>query len=615
MKRVLVLFVALLTVAVSFASKIERVEPTFWWTGMKNEKLQIMVYGENLAGLSPSIDYAGVTLLETINVDSPNYLFLYLTISEDAKAGTFPITFKEGKKVKLTVDYTLKERDPNSSQKPGYTTEDVIYLVTPDRFVNGDPSNDNIEGMPDKVNRDNLNNGRHGGDIRGVINSLDYLDDLGFTAVWVNPLLENNMKDFSYHGYSTTDFYKVDPRFGSNEEYLELADTAREKGMKIIMDMIMNHCGSEHWWMSDLPTKDWINFQDSDYIGCNHIRTTLRDPYTSEIDKVHFTDGWFVPTMPDMNQRNPLLSDYLIQNTLWWIEYLGLAGIRMDTYPYSDKEFMAKWTHAIVDEYPNFKTVGEEWSIDPTVLAYWQIGKDNHDGYKSYLSGLLDFPLQDAVVKGLKDAEGHEKGIASIYLMLSRDYLYPNAYDHVVFPDNHDMSRIFTQLDEDYDLYKLAMVFFSTTRGTPQIYYGTEILMSNKGTDSHGVIRTGFPGGWEGDTVNAFTGEGLTDQQKDAQAFVKRLLNWRKTSDAVHNGKIMHYYPRHGVYTYFRYTDDEKVMVIMNKSDKEQTLDTGYYAERIAKGENAVDILTDQAYTIGETITIAPKTVVVLDFK
>ncbi len=609
------LFVVLLTVAVSFASKVERVEPTFWWTGMKNEKLQIMVYGEDLAGLVPSIDYPGVTLEETIMVDSPNYLFLYLKIGETAEAGTFPITFKSGKKVKLTVDYTLKEREPNSSQKPGYTTEDVIYLVTPDRFVNGDPSNDNVEGMPDKMNRDDINGGRHGGDIRGVINSLDYLDDMGFTAVWVNPLLENNMDSFSYHGYSTTDFYKVDPRFGTNEEYLELANTARDKGMKLIMDMIMNHCGSQHWWMEDLPTKDWINFQEEGFVPCSHVRTTLRDPYTSDVDKKLFTDGWFVKTMPDMNQRNPLLSDYLIQNTLWWIEYLGLAGIRMDTYPYSDKDFMAKWTHAIVDEYPNFKTVGEEWTIDPTVRAYWQKGKENHDGYESSLTGLLDFPLQDAVVKGLKDDEGHEKGIASIYLMLTHDYLYPNAYDHVIFPDNHDMSRIFTQLDEDYDLYKLAMVFFSTTRGTPQIYYGTEILMSNKGSDSHGVIRTDFPGGWEGDSVNAFTGEGLTDQQLDAQAFTKRLLNWRKTSDAVHNGKIMHYYPKDGVYVYFRYTDDDKVMVIMNKSDKEQTFDTARFSERVSQGETATEVLTNQPTAIGETITIAPKSAMVLDFK
>ncbi|MFI3239590.1 MAG: glycoside hydrolase family 13 protein [Bacteroidales bacterium] len=613
MRTRFLLLVALLYMTISFAQKIERVEPTFWWTDMQNKELQIMVYGENLAGLVPSIDYDGITLKETILVDNPNYLFLYLDIAEGTKAGKFPIYFKDGKKLKLTVDYTLREREPNARDLMGYTPADVICLVTPDRFVNGDSSNDTVEGMYEQVNRE-AEFGRHGGDIRGIINSLDYLKDLGYTAVWVNPVLENDQKVKSYHGYATTDFYKVDRRFGSNEEYRELADKAREKDMKIIMDMIMNHCGSQHWWMNDLPSFDWLSRVDGDkFVRTSHTRTNIRDPYVSDIEKRTFTDGWFSENMPDMNQKNPLVADYLIQNTLWWIEYLGLSGIRMDTYPYSDKDFMTRWTYAIIEEYPNFKTVGEEWSIDPSILAYWQAGGKNVDGYVSYLSGLLDFPLQDAVVKGLTG--DNDRDISKILLTLSSDYLYGEPMDHVIFPDNHDMSRIFTQLGEDYDLYKMAMALYATMRGTPQIYYGTEILFANPGTESHGYIRADFPGGWEGDTVNAFTGEGLTAQQKDAQAFVKKLLNWRKTSKAVHEGKMKHFSSKKGLYIYFRYTDDDMIMVIMNRSEQEQIVESSYLEEILPIGASAIEVITDKEYKIGEELTIAPKTAMILDFE
>lgn len=596
------------------AQKIERVEPLFWWTEMKQSQFQIMVYGESISELRPQIDYEGVTLEKSIVVENPNYMFLYLNIDPETEAGTFPIKFMRKNKRVLSVDYTLHAREEGSAMREGYNGTDAIYLITPDRFANGDPGNDSIAGMADKLDRPNKESGRHGGDIAGIVKNIDYIDDMGFTAVWLNPLLENDQPDYSYHGYATTDFYKVDSRFGTNEEYRNLCVEAKSKGIKIIMDMILNHCGSSHWWMSDLPTKDWINQVSTEFVETSHARTTLRDPYASDIDKLVFSDGWFVPTMPDMNQRNPLLADYLIQNTLWWIEYLGISGIRMDTYPYSNKEFMSEWTRRVAEEYPNFKIVGEEWTLNPAILAYWQKGKHNADGYRSYLSGLLDFPLQSALVRALTEPEAWEAGMPYIYLTLSDDFQYPSPADHVIFPDNHDMSRIYTQLGEDDDLFKIAMSFFLTTRGVPQIYYGTEILMSNLGDDSHGNIRSDFPGGWDGDSVNAFTGKGLSPQQREAQEYVKRILNWRKGSEAIHDGELKHFYPSNSVYVYFRYTDEQKVMVVLNKSDEQQSMKTSRFAEILSAGESGVDIISGKKIVISDEFVVAPKSSLIVEF-
>lgn len=593
---------------------IERVEPPFWWAGMCNRQLQIMVYGENTAELIPEIEYDGLAVNRTELVVNGNYLFIYLDIGQEAAPGKFTIRFKNNQGHAIdSISYELLAREKDAALRKGYDNSDVIYLVTPDRFVNGDPGNDNVKGMNDKVNRgDKL--GRHGGDIRGIINSLDYIADMGFTAVWLNPVLENNQPKASYHGYSTTDFYKVDRRFGTNSEYKELCSKGRAKGVKIIMDMIRNHCGSEHWWMDDLPSDDWIN-NSSDFFITNHRRTTLRDPYASDYDRKHFTDGWFVPTMPDLNQRNPLLADYLIQNTLWWIEYLGLAGIRMDTYSYSDSGFMKDWTCAVMDEYPDFNICGEEWSLNPAVLAYWQKGKENPDGYTSCLPGLLDFPLQNALKIALVEEETWNAGMINLYEVLSYDFLYADPFKHVIFPDNHDMSRIFTQLNEDVGLLKLAISYFATMRGTPQFYYGTEIMMSNAGDNSHGNIRSDFPGGWAGDEVNAFTSQGLTKAQKEFRLFFKKLLNWRKTATAIHDGKLIHFVPVNGVYTYFRFNDEMKVMVVLNKTASRQNVDLTRFSEILVKATAAKNIFTGRTITLNDKLAVDSKEPLILEIE
>jgi glycosidase len=540
------------------------------------------------------------------------YLFLYLEIAPNSSPGKFIIDFKNSKgNVRESVSFELLEREDGSAERKGYDNSDVMYLITPDRFANGNLTNDSVASLSEGVDRTNKW-GRHGGDIQGIINNLDYLKDLGFTAVWINPVLENNQKEQSYHGYSTTDFYKVDPRFGSNEEYRGLSKKAGEKGIKLIMDMIMNHCGSGHWWMDDLPSGDWLN-SPNEYVKTSHRRTTLRDAYSSQYDKRNFTDGWFVPTMPDLNQRNSQLAKYLIQNTIWWIEFADLSGIRMDTYPYSDKDFMTDWTCSIMQEYPYFNICGEEWSLNPAVLAYWQQGKDNPDGYTSCLPGLLDFPLQNALVKALTEEEKWDAGMINLYDMLSNDFLYVDPFKHVIFPDNHDMSRIYSQLGEDYNLYKLAMVYFTTIRGTPQFYYGTEVLMSNMGDNSHGNIRSDFPGGWQGDKINGFSGKGLTGKQLEAQTFIKKLLNWRKNSKVIHQGKLMHFVPIDGVYVYFRYDENKKVMIVLNKSKEKKGLDLKPFAEMLNGSISGLDVITGKKVFLQALLEIDSKQPMIIE--
>jgi len=558
MKFKTILFFLLLPASFLLAQQIQRVDPPNWWIGMQHQQVQLLVYGQQVGDLRVEVNYPGVQLLSTAQMSNLNYLFLDLNIEEDAKPGKVPLQFYDGDKLVQNHSFPLLARDPVRSNIQGFNTTDAIYLITPDRFVNGNTANDNKEDLKEKNNR-SLKGGRHGGDISGIRKSLDYIKDMGFTAVWLNPLLENDMEEYSYHGYSTTDFYKVDARFGSNEEYQALADEGRSKGLKLIMDMIVNHCGLNHWWMKDLPSDDWIN-QWSEYTETNHRKTILQDPYVSEADRKVFTDGWFVPTMPDLNQRNPFMGKYLIQNSIWWVEYLGLSGIRMDTYPYPDMDFMTDWTRVLMKEYPNLNIVGEEWFEWPTIVSYWQKGKNNPNGYESELKSVMDFPVQMALSKALNNEETWKTGWIEVYEMLAHDFLYPDPSNLVVFPDNHDMSRIFSQVEEDLDLYKQALVFFLTIRGIPQIYYGTEVLMKNPGTTDHGIIRSDFPGGWSGDMVNAFTGKGLSETQKSTQAWLKQLLQWRKTATAIHHGQLKHFIPKDGVYLYSRFDESQKLL-------------------------------------------------------
>jgi glycosidase len=614
MKQLFITAILLISFLNSFAAvpKLERIEPMFWWAGMKSPELQLMVYGDKISETDVAIKYPGVELISVTKVQNPNYLFLDLRLAENMQPGTFEIQFTKEKKVVQTYLYELKAREKNSAIRTGFNTSDVIYLITPDRFINGNPNNDWVEGMKEKPNRSSKN-GRHGGDIQGIINSLDYLQKMGFTAVWLNPVLENNMTQVSYHGYSTTDFYKVDPRYGTNEEYRLLNDELDKRGMKLIMDMIFNHCGSEHWWMNDLPMNDWIN-NYPDYKITSHRRTVNQDPHASEADRSAMVDGWFVPTMPDLNQKNPFMEKYLIQNSIWWIEYVGLEGIRQDTWPYPDKNMMTTWTKRVLDEYPDFNIVGEEWTMNPAIVSYWQKVKVNSDGYKCYLPSLMDFPLQNAVSSGLRNKENWDNGLIQIYESLANDFLYPDAGNLVIFPDNHDMSRFFVQVGEDVDLLKMGVALFLTMRGIPQIYYGTEILMRHEGSE-HGNIRADFPGGWQGDKINAITGVGLTAEQKDMQGYISKIQNWRKNKSVIHNGKLMHFVPQDGVYTYFRYNKDEKVMVLLNKNETEKTVSTSRFSEIINGCKSGKEIISDKLIEDISEIKIPAKTVMIIELQ
>lgn len=592
-----------------FAQEIERIEPPNWWVGMNNPSLQILLYGDDIGALTPVISHANVQLKKVQSVENPNYLFLDLLLADDMAATTVNIDLLKGNKIVKRIEYAFLDREAGLTAN-GFDSSDVMYLITPDRFANGDTSNDEILGMREGLDR-SFDSGRHGGDIKGILDNIDYIKELGFTAIWLNPILENDMDTYSYHGYAATDFYKVDARYGTNEEYKKLCQIAQSKGVKIIMDMILNHSGSEHWFVKDPPTSKWIN-NNNTFKPTSHKRTTHQDPYASEYDKKAFVDGWFVDTMPDLNQREALMATYLIQNTLWWIEYAGINGIRMDTYPYPDKNFMSDWTAAVMDQYPNFNIVGEEWSLNPVVVSFWQRGKVNSNGYVSSLPSVMDFPIQDTFNRSLVAPENWNSGWINVYEMLGNDHLYPDPSNLVIFPDNHDMDRFFTQINYDFDLFKMGMVYFSTLRGIPQFYYGTEILMKNE-KEGHGQIRSDFPGGWKGDMINGFTGKGLTTQEQEAQALTTKLLNWRKEKAVIHTGKLMQFAPEDGVYSFFRYNEKETVMIIFNKNDKETAVSMDKYNEMIGDKSNAFDVLNDRIFSLESTLRISPKTALILE--
>ena len=580
---------------------------------MKNPDLQLMVHGKNISDTRVFINYDGMEIKSISLVENPNFMFIDMKLSLDVKPGNFEIQFRKGNEVVESYDYELKERAAGSSEREGFNSEDILYLIMPDRFANGDPSNDEIKGMKEGLKR-NEPYGRHGGDIKGIADHLDYISNMGFTAIWLNPVLENDQPQASYHGYATTDFYKVDKRFGTNEDYRELGEMAKTKGIKMIMDMIFNHCGSEHWWMKDMPSPYWINYYP-DYIITNHRRTVNQDPHVSGNDARIFTDGWFVPTMPDLNLRNPFMSNYLIQNSIWWIEYVGLAGIRMDTYPYPYKFAMAEWNKRVLEEYPDFNIVGEEWSENPAIVSYWQRGQTNSDGYRGELPSLMDFPLQNALSRALNEPEGWGSGLIRLYETLASDFLYPDPDNLVVFPDNHDMSRFFMQLKMNVDYYKLGIAYILTTRGIPQIFYGSEILMTHTEGDDHGHIRKDFPGGWAEDKVNGFTGRGLTSQELEIQNYFKKLLNWRKNCPVIHSGKLTHFVPENGIYVYFRHDDENKLMVVLNKNKKEQLLELARFREIIGKSVKGTDVVSGQEFLLNDRILLPPVTPLILELE
>ena len=588
---------------------IEHLEPPFWWTDMKSNKLQLMVHGPNIADLRPSISYDNIRIVDVKTLDNPNYLFIKLEMSKNVQPGQFDINFLKDNKTIIKHNYTILERNMNSINRSGFGPKDAIYLITPDRYANGNPKNDTVLELIEKANRKNKDS-RHGGDLKGIIDHLDYISDMGFTQIWLNPVLENNQPKYSYHGYSTTDYYNIDARFGSNELYKKLSAKAKEKGIGIIMDLILNHIGSGHWWMNDLPSKDWINFE-GEFIQTNHIHEAVHDPYLTKSQKDLFTNGWFVETMPDLNQDNEFLSTYLIQVSIWWIEFADLSGYRIDTYPYVNKNFLSQWSKRISEEYPNFNYVGEEWTSNVTMVSYWQKGSKTYDDYESFIPSMMDFPLQSALNKAIQSEERWDSGIGNIYRVLSNDFQYGDPYNLVVFAGNHDMKRIYSELNENMNLYKMAMTFISTVRGIPQIYYGTEIAMTS--TEDHGQLRKDFPGGWANDRVNAFVDTGLKSNQLEAKRFLKKLLNWRKNNAAIINGKMIHYPVRDGVYIYFREYKNDLVMVAMNNNERKMRIDPQRFYEVIKDRKSGKDIFNDKIYKLSKKVTIPAKTVTVLE--
>lgn len=594
--------------------RVEKVEPPFWWVGMSNQNLQILIYGNEVSLASVEINYPGVEVRNVRKVENPNYLFIDLVVTKDAAAGEFPIKFKVGNKLLPPYIYELKERNPGSSSRQGFNPSDVVYLLMPDRFANGNPDNDNVGGMKEGMDRNNPD-GRHGGDIKGISDHLDYLSDLGVTALWINPLVENDNPKYSYHGYAITDFYKIDPRFGSNQEYVDLINSCHQKGLKVIMDVVFNHASIHHWLMEDLPDESWIN-QSPEFTKSNFRASTIMDPYASEFDKIKMLTGWFDVHMADLNQGNELLKTYLIQNTIWWIEYSGIDGIRVDTQPYSFKEFISEWGSHVLKEYPEFNIVGEAWLQKEAFTAYFQKDAINRDGYNSNLPSVTDFPLYFAIGKAFNERTGWIEGLSRLYYVLAQDFIYPNAAVNLAFLDNHDLNRYYSSMGEDLKKWKMGVSFLLTTKRIPMIYYGTEILMTGEEHVGHGAIREDFPGGWMEDERNAFTSEGRTAEEDEAFNYMKDLLNWRKKRKVIQDGNLKHYVPDNDTYVYFRYNSNESVMVAFNNSENEvKALKTDRFMENLIGYNYAVNAITGEIIKYLDAITLPPKSVLILDLK
>lgn len=585
--------------------KLERIEPAFWWAGMAHPGLQLLVYGKDVALATPEINYQGVEIVKVHQAENPNYIFVDLEFTPDVKAGSIPIIFKRNNKEVARYDYELRQK---AAQRPATVdASDVIYLITPDRFVNGDPANDTVKSMKEGLNREHRG-GRHGGDLNGILGSMDYFDELGVTALWLNPVLENNMPEYSYHGYSTTDYYKVDPRYGNNEMYKQIADELHKKDMKLIMDMIFNHCGLGHWWMKDLPFKDWVHDLEN-YETTNHAIASVSDPHASEVDLELMTRGWFVPSMPDLNHENKFMATYLIQNSIWWIEYAGLDGIRMDTYPYNNKEMMVEWAERVYKEYPGFYLLGETWVDNEAIESFWADKAETDTEYDSKLASITDFPLTNAMHKSFQE----DGDLINLYMVLSKDFLYHDAGNNTTFAGNHDMDRYFYTIKEDVDKFKMAMTFLLTTRGIPQLYYGDEILM--KGAGDHGVLREDFPGGWADDKSDAFKSEGRTEKQNDAFNHLKKLLNWRKNNTAIQKGELTHFVPTDNIYVYNRKSGKESVLVIINNNKDEKKLDMKRFAEVTEGFSKARDIISGEEIPALGTINLPANTSMVLELR
>lgn len=626
MKRIILsLSLILCVMTIRAAVKVDRIDPANWFVGMKNTSLQLMVYGENIRQADVTTDYDGVKIDSIVRLDSPNYLLVYLNL-EGVKPGEMTLNFKNGKAVKK-VKYELKAREKRGEERMGFTNADVLYMLMPDRFADGNPDNNDIKGMnPYKTDRSQPSL-RHGGDLEGIRRHLDYFKELGVTALWFTPVLENNSPGGSYHGYATTDYYRVDPRFGTNDEYRRLTDEAHAKGLKIVMDMIFNHCGFEHPWIKDMPSKDWLNTPEWLYdrkdktkaeVNRKYMQTTYKltptvDPYASAIDLKETVDGWFVPSMPDLNQRNPHVIRYLIQNSIWWIETVGIDGIRMDTYPYADADAMALWMKTIDEEYPNFNVVGETWVSDPPYTAAWQ--KDSKISQRnSYLKTVMDFSFHAKINQAkYENTDGSGNGMNRIYENFVYDYLYPNPSSVMAFVENHDTDR-FLGNGRDTAALKQAMAILLTVKRIPQLYYGTEILMNGTKEKTDGYVRKDFPGGFPGDDHNAFTAGGRTPEENAMFTWLSRLLHWRQGNDVITKGSQTQFIPYNGVYVIARRYNGKNVMTVVNGTGRTTVFAVRRYAEVIGHNTEAKDVLTDRTVSLTDDTQLEPRKVMILEF-
>ena len=586
-------------------------EPAFWWTGMKDKTVQVMINGDGVRDALPEINREGVRLDSVVRLDSPNYLLLYLNIGSDAVPGKFPITLVNGKK-KTRIEYELRAR--GAKQYTPFSSADLLYLLMPDRFANGNTANDDDATLNHPVKSDRENpNGRHGGDIEGITKHLGYIDSLGVTAIWLTPVLENDMPGGSYHGYATTNYYKIDPRFGTNDDYCNMIAEAHKRGLKVVMDMIFNHSGVCHKWMTDMPSKDWYNHTDGSVLT-NFRLSTANAPYRSDYDYDRTTNGWFVPAMPDLNQRNPHLLRYLTQSSIWWIEYAGIDGIRMDTHPYADPEGMSKWLAAVLNEYPDYNIVGECWYGEAAGTAFWQKGSRlNTTGIDSNLPTVMDFPTMMLARDAFKTQSTRLTGLNAIYDRLALDYLYEDPQHVLTMLDNHDSDRFLLEMPENLGWWKQAFAFMLTTRGIPQMYYGDELLMHGSKEGSDGFVRRDMPGGFPGDKVNAFVDAGRTDMQREAWNFISRLANWRRGNEVISKGSLKHFMPENGVYVYERSYKGKRVVVMMNGTDSENVIDGTIYREIMPEGTTLTDILSGEKITIAREMRLPARALYILE--
>jgi len=610
MKKVLFLTLGCLLAVMTVSAQIpalERVEPMFWWTGMSNPDLQLIVHGDHIASRNVVLSYPGVKLVAVHKVENPNYLFVDLRIFSAASPGTFPIKFEKTGEKTLIYQYVLKKRDHSAGRAQGVTDKDLIYLIMPDRFSNGDTKNDSIAGMREQgINRAKMFS-RHGGDIQGIMNHLDYLKDLGVTAIWLTPAIENDEPSASYHGYAVTDHYKIDARYGTNELYKEFVEKCHKMGLKVVMDLVHNHAGTEGYTISDMPMKSWVH-QWPTYTKSNFKYEAVMDPHASAMDRKLMLDGWFDHRMADMNENNPYVQNFLTQNHIWWVEYSGVDGFRLDTYPYNDPDYMAKWAVDVKREFPHLSIYGEVLTTDPLISAYFTQGNTVNRGLDTHLPGITDAAIKDGIYDAVMGWNGGE---GRLYDLLAQDFLYQDVNRNVIFLDNHDMSRALSMVKEDVTKLKSAMTLLLTLRGVPQLYYGDEILMKNY-SNPDGLVRSDFPGGWAGDKDNKFTAAGRADTENVAFNYIRTLANYRKNTTALQSGKMLQYIPQGGIYVYFRYDAQKTVMVILNSKDTDQTVSTERYSQGINGTLKARNVITGDTIDLPK-LTVPGKTALVLE--